>query len=358
MKKLQIKKHVMTGISYMIPVVVAGGILYGLAKGFGGWDIGTKAEATDFWTVLWFHVNTLGATAMLFSVPVMTAGVAYSIADRPGIAPALIIGYISVSIKAGFLGGLLMGLIIGYLIVWMKTWKLPNWLTGLMPVMIIPVVATFICGVAFLLILNKPIVWLMDALTTWIMGMQSGSKFILGAVIGACMGFDLGGPVNKTASAVANALGADGVYGPMSSKIVGGMTPPLGIGLAALVVPKKFTKTEIELAKTAVPMGLCFITEGVLPFAAADPVRVIISTMAGSAVAGGMTLAFGVESVAGHGGIFVVPMMDRPWLFLLALLAGSVVTAALYAVLKKKPTDEEVAVAEEIIDLDVDIKIG
>lgn len=358
MKKFDIKKHVMTGISYMIPVVVAGGILYGLAKGFGGWDIGTKADATDIWTIFWFHVNTLASTAMLFAVPVMTAGVAYSIADRPGIAPALVIGYISVQIRAGFLGGLLMGIVVGVFINWLKKMPVPSWMKGLMPVLILPVVATLVCGVAFLAVLNVPIVSLMDALTEFILGLQSGSKFILGAVIGACMGFDLGGPVNKTASAVANALGADGIYGPMSSKIVGGMTPPLGIGLAALMAPKKFTKTEVEMAKTAVPMGLAFVTEGVLPFAAADPVRVIGSCMAGSAIAGGMTLALGVESVAGHGGVFVIPMMVNPWMFILALVVGSIVTAVMYAFLKKTPTEGDALIQEEIIDLDIDITVG
>lgn len=358
MKNLQIKKHVMTGISYMIPVVVAGGILYALAKGFGGWDIGTKAEATDLWTVFWYHINTLASTGMGFAVPVMTAGIAYSIADRPGITPALIIGSVSVAIKAGFLGGLLMGLLIGWFVNWMKTWKLPGWCAGLMPVMIIPVLSTLICGALFLLVLNQPIVWLMNALTNWITSLQGGSKFVLGAVIGACMGFDMGGPVNKTASAVANGLGADGIYGPMSAKIVGGMTPPLGIGLAALIVPKKFTKTEVEMAKTAVPMGFCFITEGVLPFVAADPLRVIPSTMIGSAVAGGIAVMMGCESVAGHGGIFVVPMMVNPLWFLIALAVGSIVTAVIYALIKKTPSIDDVAIEEEIIDLDVEIKLG
>lgn len=364
MKKLNVKQHVMTGISYMIPVVVVGGMLYALAKGLGGWDIGNKVslenytEVTDYWILFWGFVNILAATAMNFAVAVLTAGIAYSIAGRPGITPALIIGYISVQIKAGFLGGLLMGLVVGLLVNWIKKWKVPGWMQGLMPVLVIPVVTTFVCGTLFMLLLSPPIIALMNVLTDWIISLQGGSKFIIGAVIGACMGFDLGGPVNKTASAVANGLGVDGIYGPMSAKIVGGMTPPLGIGLAALIfAPKKFTKVERETAKTAVPMGLCFVTEGVLPFAANDPLRVIPSTMLGSAVAGGMAVMLGVESVAGHGGIFVVPMMTNPVMFLVALAVGSLVTGIVYAFLKK-PISEEGYKEEEIIDLDLDINIG
>lgn len=353
MKKLNLKQHIMTGISYMIPVVVAGGVLYALAKGFGGWDIGNKKDATDLFTRFWFHTNLLASTAMSFAVAVMSAGIAYSISGRPGITPALILGYISVQVRAGFLGGMLMGLIVGYFVNWMKTWHLPSWAKGLMPVMIIPVVATAICGLAFLFLVADPIVWLMDLLTTWIKSFQGGSKFILGAVIGACMGFDMGGPVNKTASAVANGLGADGIYGPMSAKIIGGMTPPLGIGLAALFARNKFSKTEVEMAKTAVPMGLAFVTEGVLPFAAADPLRVIPSCMAGSAIAGGLAMMLGVESVAGHGGIFIVPMMVNPFGFLIALAVGSLVTAIIYGILKKKNITETIVVDEKIEDLDI-----
>jgi PTS system fructose-specific IIC component len=187
------------------------------------------------------------------------------------------------------------------------------------------------------------------------MSLGSGSKFVIGAVIGACMGFDLGGPVNKTASMAANALGADGVYGPMSAKIVGGMTPPCGLFVASLVAPKKFTSVEKDTAITALPMGLCFITEGVLPFAAADPIRFIPCSMLGSAVAGGIAVAMGVESVAGHGGIFVVPMMVNPVWFIIALLAGTAVTGVVYALLRKP--SEENSLEEKIVDLDIDISM-
>lgn len=365
-KKFDIKKHVMTGISYMIPVVVCGGILCALAKGFGGYDIGNAvaAGATPFsnlnpfsWLGFWWGVNKLGSVAMDFAVAVMTAGVAYSIAGRPGIVPGIVIGYCSAQSKAGFLGGLLMAFIIGAFVNWMKKWKLPKWCVGLMPVMFIPVVSTFVCGMIFLCVFSIPLAYIMDVFQQWIISLNGGAKSVIGGVIGACMGFDMGGPVNKTASMAANALGADGINGPMAAKIIGGMTPPIGIFISTLIAKKKFTKVEIETAKTALPMGLCFITEGVLPFAAADPARFIPSSMLGSAVAGAIAVGVGCESVAGHGGIFVVPMMVKPIWFLVALLIGSVVTGVVYAALKKPAEEEPVNKEEEALDFDLDIQI-
>lgn len=363
-----IKKHVMTGISYMIPIIVAGGILGALAKAFGGYDIGSYYSevagswATPFtgmepftWGGFWWGVNMLSSYAMSFAVAVMTAGIAYSIAGRPGIVPGLLIGYACSTSKAGFLGGLLMGIIIGYFVVWMKRFKVPSWFAGLMPVLIIPVVSTLVCGMLFLCIFCKPLAWIMDVFTLWIMSLNGGSKFVIGAVIGACMGFDLGGPVNKTASMAANALAADGIGGPMSAKLVGGMTPPLGLFIAALIVPKKFSRVEKDTAMTALPMGLCFITEGVLPFAAADPLRFIASSVIGSSLAGGIAVAMGVESIAAHGGVFVIPMMTNPIWFVIALIVGSVATGVVYAFLKRP--SNEISEEEEIIDMDIEIKM-
>lgn len=363
MKKLQIRKHIMTGISYMIPMIVAGGILGALAKGFGGYNIGSlkiEAGATIFSNVnvfnmphLWWSVAKLGEYAMSFGVAIMTAGIAYSISDRPGIVPGFIIGYTANVAKTGFLGGLLMGFVIGYFILWMKTWKLPKALAGLMPVLIIPLLATIVCGLVFLGVFMGPLAAVMTSLQNWIIGLNSGSKFIIGAVIGACMGFDMGGPINKTASMAANALAAGNIFGPEAAKIVGGMTPPLGIGLATLIVPKKFTTAERDAGITCIPMGLAFITEGVLPFAAADPLKVIPASMIGSAIAGGLAMQLGVESVALHGGIFVVPMMVNPWGFMIALVLGTLITAGIYAVIKSTPTADDIAASEDIIDLDI-----
>ena len=297
----------------------------------------------------------LSTYAMNFAVAVLTAGAAYAIAGRPGIVPGLVIGYASAQSKAGFLGGLLMAFVIGYFINWMKSWKVPKWCAGLMPVLIIPVISTLVCGMLFCIVLMRPMAAGMTALQNWIMALNGGAKFVIGAVIGGCMGFDLGGPVNKTASMAANALGADGVNGPMSAKIIGGMTPPVGIWISTLIAPKKFNQADKDTALTALPMGLCFITEGVLPFAAADPLRFIPSSVVGSAVAGGIAVAAGVESVAGHGGIFVFPMMVNPLMAVVALVAGSVVTGVMYAFIRK-PLPED-AGEEEMVDLDLNIQI-
>ena len=364
-QKFEIKKHVMTGISYMIPIVVCGGILSALAKGFGGYDIGSAIEAgaTPFtnlnpftWLGFWWGVNKLGSIAMDFAVAVMTAGVAYSIAGRPGIVPGIVIGYCSSQSKAGFLGGLLMAFIIGGFVNWMKKWKMPKWCEGLKPVMFIPVLSTLVCGMIFLCVFSIPLAYVMNVFQQWIISLNGGAKAVIGGVIGACMGFDLVGPVNKTASMAANALGADGIYGPMAAKIIGGMTPPIGIFIAALIKRKSFSKVEFDTAKTAFPMGLCFITEGVLPFAAADPIRVIPSCMIGSAVAGAIAVGMGCESAAGHGGIFVVPMMKNPMWFLIALLIGSLVTGFIYAAIKR-PSQEGNDEKEEEQDFDLDIQI-
>lgn len=364
-QKFEIKRHVMTGISYMIPIIVAGGILGALAKAFGGYNIGsyysevagswatpfTGMEAFD-WQGFWWGVNMLSSYAMSFAVAVMTAGLAYSISGRPGIVPGLIIGYTCSVSKAGFLGGLLMGFIIGYFVLWLKSWKVPKWFAGLMPVLIVPVLATLVCGMVFLAVFCKPLAWTMDVFTAWIMSLNGGSKFVIGAIIGACMGFDLGGPVNKTASMAANALAADSIYGPMSAKLAGGMTPPIGLFVASLIAPKKFSRMEKDTAITSFPMGLCFITEGVLPFAAADPLRFIPASVVGSTLAGGIAVGFGVECPPAHGGIFVIPMMTNPLWFVVAIVVGSIATGVVYAILKKPAAD---AVEEEIVDMDIDI---
>lgn len=364
MKINNIKKHVLTGISFMIPMVVAGGILGALAKGFGGYDIGNAVAAgsTPFtnmnpfeWTGFWWGVNQYSSYAMNLVVGVLTAGICYSISDRPGIVPGFLVGYTCAQSKAGFLGGLLMAFIIGAFVNWMKTWKLPKWASGLMPVLIIPVVSTFVCGMLFLCVFCQPLAWLMNTFQAWIASLNSTSKFLIGAVIGGCLGSDMGGPIGKTASMAANGLGADGINGPMSAKIIGGMTPPLGLGISLLLQPKKFSETEKNAAITAVPMGFAFITEGCLPFAAADPLRFIPCSIIGSALAGGISVAMGVESVAAHGGIFVVPMMVNPWWFIVALVVGSTVTGVLYAIVKTGPADD--GAEEEILDLDIDLEI-
>lgn len=358
-----IKKHLMTGISYMIPMVVAGGILGALAKGFGGYTVGDlapQAGATIFsnlnmfdWGQFWWSISKLSDFAMSFACGVLAAGIAYSMSERPGIVPAFIIGYTANQAKAGFIGAMLMAFVIGWLVNQFKKAKLPKSFMGLMPVLIIPVCVTLIAGVLFFGIVCKPMAMAMQAIQDWIMSLNGGSQFVIGAIIGACMGFDMGGPINKTASMAANALFADGYAAPESAKIIGGMTPPIGAGIATLIASKKFTKAERDTGISCIPMGLCFITEGCLPFAAADPVRFIPCSMLGSAIAGGMVMALGCSTPAAHGGIFIVPITENPLMFILALIIGSVVTGVLYAFIKK-PSSED-ALEEEIIDLDINL---
>lgn len=365
------KKHLMTGISYMIPMVVAGGILGALAKGFGGYTIGSmgpdsQGVATIFtnlnafdWTQFWWAVSKLSDYAMSFACAVLAAGIAYSMADRPGIVPAFILGYTANVAKAGFLGAMLMAFVVGAIVKWMEGWKMPKALQGLMPVMIIPVLATLFGGALFFWIVCKPMALAMDAMQAWITSLSSGSLFIIGAVIGACMGFDMGGPINKTASMAANGLFADQPDGigsaAESAKIVGGMTPPLGIGIATLIAPKKFTREQRDAGISCIPMGLCFITEGVLPFAADDPLRVIPSTMIGSAIASGMVMALGCHTPAAHGGIFILPVTTNWYWFVAALAVGSIVTAVIYAFLKKPVAEEDNKEEEVSEDLDINI---
>lgn len=347
-----IKKHLLTGVSYMIPIVVVGGLCMAIAKIFGGTLVGEQTG-----TIPWM-INSIGAAAMSFVVPVLTAGIAYSVADRPGIAPGLIMGLIANNIKAGFLGGVLGGLLVGYLLVYLKkNLKVPKSMQGLMPVMILPLLSSLIVGLAMIGLLGKPIAMFQDAILVWMKGLQSGSKFIMGSIIGAMMGFDMGGPVNKTASLFANALMAEKIYGPEAAKIIGGMVPPLGVALSVFLTRKKYNKAEVESAKAAFPMGLCFITEGVLPFAASDPLRVIPACCIGSALAGGLAVMWGSASTIPHGGVFAIPFMENPLQFIIALIIGSIVTAAILSILKPEKTGEEEEADESGSVADFEIKM-
>lgn len=365
MKMQTIKKHIMTGISFLIPMVVMAGIVGAVQKAFSWSGVSLSdplisglefsgysiTKLSDFMAVMG-KMNSFGFN---WAYAFLCAGIAFSIADRPGIVPGFAIGYFAGGpTKTGFIGAMLMGFLVGYFVLWMKTWKVPKALRGLMPVLVIPVLATMVASFVFFGILMRPISYVMIAFQNWIQGLAEGSLFVVGAVIGACMGFDMGGPVNKTASMAANGLGADGIYGPMSAKIIGGMTPPCGVFIASLIAKDKFTQTERDTAITAFPMGLCFITEGVLPFAAGDPLHFIPASMIGSAVAGAIAVGMGVESMAGHGGIFVFPAMANPLWAVVALIVGSVVTGVIYAIIKKKPEEAENVEEEVTDDLDID----
>lgn len=368
MKLQDVKKHVMTGISFLLPMVVMAGIMGAIQKAFSwsgvsiseplisglafsGYDI---TKLSDLMHVF----GQLNSNGFNWAYAFLAAGIAYSISDRPGIVPGFAIGYFAGGpTKTGFIGAMIVGFMVGYIVNFMKSWKLPKAIAGLMPVLIIPVFATAVSAFVFFGILMRPISYVMIAFQAWIEGLAEGSLFIVGAVIGACMGFDMGGPVNKTASMAANALYADvpdGIGGcAETAKIIGGMTPAIGVGLAAIIAPKKFSQEQKDAAYTCIPMGLCFITEGVLPFVAEDPLRVVPSCMIGSAIASGLAMAWGVNTPASHGGILVAPLSNNIALWLLAMVIGSVITAVIYAVIKKAPSEEAVN-EEEVVDLDID----
>ncbi len=371
MKFTDLRKHVMTGISFLIPMVVMAGITGAIQKAYSWSGVplseplvsGLNYSGYSI-TKISDYIHMLGemnGNGFNWAYAFLCAGIAFSIADRPGIVPGFAIGYYAGGpTKTGFVGAMLMGFLVGYFVKWMKTWKLPKPLQGLMPVLIIPVLATCVATFVFFGILMRPLSALMLAFQHWIEGLSGSSLFVAGAVIGACMGFDMGGPVNKTASMAANALYADneanGGIGAAAetAKILGGMTPALGVGLAAIIAPKKFTRQQKDAAYTCIPMGLCFITEGVLPFVAEDAARVVPASMLGSAVAGGLAMASRVTTEAAHGGVFVAPTSNNVALWFLYLIIGSVITGVVYAVIKKTPSEED-TVEEEVVDLDIDI---
>ncbi len=329
-----IRTSLMTGVSYMIPFVTAGGILIALSFAVGGYE-GFKVQGS-----VADYLMRIGGTAFGLMVPVLAGFIAFSIADRPGIAPGFIAGQIAVTVGAGFLGGIIGGLIAGYVASWIKGWPVPKGLSRLMPVLIIPLIASLIVGLLMLLVIGQPVKAIMDGLTNWLRDMSKINYVILGIILGLMMAFDMGGPVNKVAYTFGLSMISAGIFEPHAAIMAAGMTPPLGLALATVLAPKKYTEREIEAGKMAWIMGISFITEGAIPFAAADPLRVIPSIMTGSAVAGALSMAFGCTLRAPHGGIFVVPMIGKPFLYLIALIAGTVVTAIMVNLLKKEVSTE------------------
>ena len=359
LKKLQLKKHALTGISFMLPLVVASGLLIAIGNICGG-NPDVISDYKAGYTI-WQAAVTLGVYGMGLLPGVMGAAIAYSIADRPGIAPGLLMGMIAQNMGAGFLGGMLGGYLAGYCVELLKKYlKVPKWAQGLMPMMIIPLISSVVVGLLMFFVVGGPFAWASEWLKNFLMSMQTGSKAVFGAVMGAMAAFDFGGPVNKVASLFADGLLMDGVYGPEAVKICASMIPPFGVALSWLIRRKKYTKSETDNIKIAFPMGICMITEGVIPIAAVDPIRVIVSCSAGAAVGGSMIMMFNVGSMVPSGGMFIVPAMINPWGFMAALTAGTIVTALLLVILKKDAKEEDAVVLdveEEEVDLS-DIKIG
>lgn len=356
LKKLQLKKHALTGISFMLPLVVASGLLIAIGNLAGG----NPSLISDYKSAynVWQAAVSLGVFGMQLLPAVMGAAIAYSIADRPGIAPGLLMGMIANAMGAGFLGGMLGGYLAGYFVAFLKkNLKVPKWAQGLMPMMIIPLLSSIVIGLIMFFVLGKPIAAASFALTTMITNLQTGSKVVFGLVMGAMAAFDFGGPVNKVASLFADGLLADGVYGPEAIKVCASMIPPFGVTLSWLIRKSRYNKSESDNIKIAFPMGVCMITEGVIPIAAVDPLRVIFSCSTGAAIGGALIMLLNVGSPVPSGGMFIVPAMINPGGFLISLAVGSVVTAVLLVVLKKDATEEVVAEEEEELDVS-DFKIS
>ena len=328
-------KHLMTGVSYMIPFVVAGGILIALSFAFG-------IHAADQKGSLAYFLNEIGGGNGVFSliIPILAGYMAYSIADRPGLVPGMVGGVISAKIGAGFLGGIIAGFAAGYLILLLeKVIKLPKTVQGLMPVLILPVLSTLIIGLGMYYIVGTPVVAINTGLTNWLKGLSGGNAILLGIILGLMMGFDLGGPVNKAAYTFGvSTIAAAQPSMIMAAVMAAGMVPPLGISLATFIAKKKFTEEERDAGKAAFFLGISFISEGAIPFAASDPIRMIPSFMTGAAVTGALSMAFRCTLAVPHGGIFVLPIPNAvggllP--YIISILAGTVVSGVLIAALKK-----------------------
>ncbi|MFF5959852.1 PTS fructose transporter subunit IIABC [Streptomyces luteogriseus] len=345
----KLRKWLMSGVSYMVPFVAAGGLLIALGFAIGGYEINKAPSVMDHflwtqadsWAALLFQI---GGVAFGFLVPVLAGYIAYGMADRPGIVPGFVGGMIAFNINAGFLGGLAAGLIAGGVVMAIQKVNVPAALRGIMPVVVIPLISSAIVGFLMFVVIGKPIAEAQKGMTDWLNGLSGSNAILLGTLLGLMMCFDLGGPVNKVAytfatAGIAVASPSDSAMKIMAAVMAAGMVPPLAMALATTVRGKLFTQTERENGKAAWVLGASFISEGAIPFAAADPLRVIPASMAGGAVTGALSMAFGATLRAPHGGIFVVPLIGNPFLYLVAIAAGVCVTTALVVVLKgmRKP---------------------
>lgn len=365
----RIRQWLMTGVSHMIPFVAAGGILIALGFLFGAVAAGTDGihaydaakmsvpvdadgKITGFnllnignWA---FIIFWLGKAAFAFFVPVLAGYIAYAIADRPGLAPGFVAGALATGLDGnplgtgtGFLGAILGGFIAGFAALWISRWPVANWIKPVMPVVVNPLLASLITGFAMVLVLKTPISALAGGLTSWLAGLSTAGVVVVGIVIGLMMAFDMGGPVNKvaytfgvTGLAAAGAVASAPEFVIMAIVMATGMTPPLGLALATVLRKNQFSESERENGKAAWLLGASFISEGAIPFAAADPARVIPSIMLGSGVTGALVAIFGNELRAPHGGIFVFPLVSSPLTYILAIAIGTVVTALAVVVAK------------------------
>lgn len=333
--KTGVYKHLMSGVSNMLPFVVGGGILIAFSFMFGINASNPNDPSYNYFAKLLNDIG--GGNAFFLMVPVMASFIGMSIADRPGFAPAMVGGLISLNSGGGFLGGLIGGFLGGYITLLLKKIfsKLPDSLEGIKPVLLYPLFGIFFTGAIMYLFIVDPIAAINTGLSNFLKNLGTGNLILLGALLGAMMSTDMGGPINKAAFTFGIAMIASGQYAPHAAVMAGGMVPPLGIALATTIFKNKFSADERDAGKTCYVMGLSFITEGAIPFAASDPIRVIPSCMIGAAISGALSMAFHIELRAPHGGIFVLPIVNNPIMYLLAIVIGSAVTAVLLGFIKK-----------------------
>ena len=332
-EKTGVYKHLLTGVSFMLPMVVAGGLLIALSFVFG---ISAYKEPGTLAAAL---MQIGGDAAFKLMVPLLAGYIAYSIADRPGLAPGMIGGLLASTLGAGFIGGIIAGFIAGYCAKAINRYlQLPQSLEALKPILIIPLFASLFTGLVMIYVVGKPVAGMLEGLTHFLDSMGTTNAILLGVLLGGMMCVDLGGPINKAAYAFSVGLLASQSYAPMAATMAAGMVPPIGLGIATFLARRKFAQTEREAGKAALVLGLCFISEGAIPFAAKDPLRVIPASILGGALTGALSMYFGCKLMAPHGGLFVLLIpnaINHALLYLLAIVAGSLVTAVVYAVIKR-----------------------
>jgi len=340
-EKTGVYKHLLTGVSFMLPMVVAGGLLIALSFVFG---IEAFKEPGTLPAAL---MQIGGEAAFKLMVPLLAGYIAYSIADRPGLAPGMIGGLLASTLGAGFIGGIVAGFLAGYSAKAISRYaRLPASLEALKPILIIPLLASLFTGLVMIYVVGKPVAGMLEGLTHFLDSMGTTNALLLGVLLGAMMCVDLGGPINKAAYAFSVGLLASQSYAPMAATMAAGMVPPIGLGIATFLARRKFAQSEREAGKAALVLGMCFISEGAIPFAAKDPLRVIPASIAGGALTGALSMYFGCKLMAPHGGLFVMLIPNAinhalPYLF--AIVAGSLVTAVVYAVIKRPEAVELVA---------------
>ncbi|WP_368646212.1 PTS fructose transporter subunit IIC [Alkalibacterium putridalgicola] len=344
-RQLNLKGHLLTAISYLIPIVCGAGFLIAIGMAFGG-DPGLDLIASEH--TLWDTMAVMGAAGLGLLPVIISTGIAYSIADKPGIAPGFIVGLTANAVGAGFIGGILGGFISGYLAISLiKYLKVPSWAKGLMPMLIVPLLASFFGGLIMVYVIGAPIMGLTGLLTDLLNGLGSTSRVLFGGIIGLLSGIDYGGPINKTVFAFVLTLQAEGVNGPITALQLVNTATPIGFGLAYFIAKffnkRIYSQVEVETLKSAVPMGFINIVEGVIPLVLNDLARGIFATAVGGAIGGAVSLTLGADATVPFGGVLMIPTMSRPWAGVLALLANILATGLTLALIKKHVSVEDEA---------------